>query len=298
MVTKSSQSTQTIEQLSSHFVRDERCPGDMDDDQFNEKCAAYLASLQLSRPQIASLESNTVKMSEHRKFAEDIKYRLTASNFGRVCQLPDSDFRGDLVADMLLLTPTPNYYHEDATDYGRESVRKAIYAYQRENQHVTFCGIFVHPEFGYLAASPNGLVGDRGIVAVRSPYFARFLPPLLIPTDFPEFYCSLSNDRTTLVLDTQHKHYYQIQGQLEITDREWCDFVVWTPQGIHVERIYRDRDVFFFNAMLPKLERFYKLSLLPEIVDARLPRELPIREPDFVFEALENERNAQLAIEA
>ena len=41
-------------------------------------------------------------------------------------------------------------------------------------------------------------------------------------------------------LKKMHDYYYQMQGQLYITARPWCDFVVWTPNHILVERIQFD----------------------------------------------------------
>ena len=41
-----------------------------------------------------------------------------------------------------------------------------------------------------------------------------------------------------------NSYYYQIQGQLHITHRNCCDFVVWTPSeaidNLFVEQIYYD----------------------------------------------------------
>lgn len=34
-----------------------------------------------------------------------------------------------------------------------------------------------------------------------------------------------------LILKRNYPYYYQVQGQLNITKRTWCYFVVWTPKG-------------------------------------------------------------------
>jgi hypothetical protein len=39
------------------------------------------------------------------------------------------------------------------------------------------------------------------------------------------------------------RYYWQIQCQLAVTDRQWCDFVVYNPfvkMPIHVARIWRN----------------------------------------------------------
>ena len=69
-------------------------------------------------------------------------------------------------------------------------------------------------------------------------------------------------------LKKQNSYYYQIQGQLHITRRNWCDFVVWTPSvtidDLFVERIYYD-DSLWSNTIYPQLHRFHMGSMLPEL---------------------------------
>ena len=38
-------------------------------------------------------------------------------------------------------------------------------------------------------------------------------------------------------LARSHNYYFQVQGQLAITDAQWRDFCVYTPIESHVERI-------------------------------------------------------------
>ncbi len=37
-----------------------------------------------------------------------------------------------------------------------------------------------------------------------------------------------------------HRYYTQVQGQLEITQKPFCDFIVWTPNDLFVQQIYKD----------------------------------------------------------
>ena len=81
-----------------------------------------------------------------------------------------------------------------------------------------------------------------------------------------------------------HPWYYQIQGQLHITKRIYCLLGLWTPKGMKVEKIKRD-DSFWDTHMFPKLQTFYLDCLLPELVDPRHPRSMPIRDPEYILEA-------------
>lgn len=52
-------------------------------------------------------------------------------------------------------------------------------------------------------------------------------------------------------------------------------FVVYTQKGMSVEIIHKDEE--FCSKMITKLENFYFGSLLPEILDSRRSRNLPLR---------------------
>ncbi|KAL5239151.1 hypothetical protein ACI65C_006561 [Semiaphis heraclei] len=78
------------------------------------------------------------------------------------------------------------------------------------------------------------------------------------------------------ILKKNNCYYYQVQGQLNITQRRLCYFVVWTPKGLVVDKIYRDEE-FWKNNVEPQATRFFMESLVPEIIDSRFDRGLPMR---------------------
>lgn len=51
--------------------------------------------------------------------------------------------------------------------------------------------------------------------------------------------------------------YYmcQVQGQLEVCDRDWCDFIVWTEDGGWIKRIVRSPA--YWAWMEPRLAEFW-----------------------------------------
>ena len=61
-------------------------------------------------------------------------------------------------------------------------------------------------------------------------------------------------------LKHSHKYYTQVQGQLVITGRHVCNFIVWTP----LERIIVD--VPFWDKVQRKLTCFFVEHLSPEII--------------------------------
>jgi hypothetical protein len=61
-----------------------------------------------------------------------------------------------------------------------------------------------------LGCTPDGFIGDSGILEAKCPQVAY--------KDIPVYYLT------------------QMVGQLAITNTDFCDFVVWTPEETHIYR--------------------------------------------------------------
>ena len=62
-----------------------------------------------------------------------------------------------------------------------------------------------------------------------------FLLLMLQKTDFCRKVVTKQDGRSSIKF--RHVYYAQVQGQIAITDRKWCDFVVYTSKGISIEKI-------------------------------------------------------------
>ena len=122
------------------------------------------------------------------------------------------------------------------------------------------CGLFIDETYSYLAASPDGRVGNDALVEVKCPYTQRD-SPIKDSHLFP----FLEKKNGELKLKCNHDFYYQIQGQLHICRKKVCYFIVYTFVDIHVEKIHADEE-FFANQMLPQLSKFWETHYLPCIV--------------------------------
>ena len=96
----------------------------------------------------------------------------------------------------------------------------------------------------------------------------------------PKFFCFLEGEK--LKLKRTHNYFCQVQGQMALTEREWCDFIVYTDKGISVERIKFDTN-FWSNDLLPKLS-FFDNCLAPEIVSPIHVLGLPVRNLDTMLD--------------
>ena len=106
-------------------------------------------------------------------------------------------------------------------------------------------------------------VDQFGLAEIKCPSKYRDLSPADAAMN-SDFGCSVSMDKGVKVLRLKqtHSYYCQIQGQLAITERKWCDY---TNKGLSIERIGFDPE-FWMQHLLPKLTDFYDNCLCPAIV--------------------------------
>ena len=113
-----------------------------------------------------------------------------------------------------------------------------------------------------MAASPDGVITcdccGVGTLEIKCPFCARDEPPDVAEIEY------LSDVTNKTRLKENHAYYYQLQAQINVCQVDYGDFVVWTPGGIHVERILRDED--FFIDAVDKMSSFYIYGVLPEVL--------------------------------
>uniref|UniRef100_A0A1X7VS71 Uncharacterized protein n=1 Tax=Amphimedon queenslandica TaxID=400682 RepID=A0A1X7VS71_AMPQE len=92
-----------------------------------------------------------------------------------------------------------------------------------------------------FACSPDGLVDyidtdghqHSGLVKYNCPFTLADQKLSPIEGCSNSVFCSNLFDNTT-ILKTSYPYYHQVQGDMEITGRQWCDFVIWTPSRMSV----------------------------------------------------------------
>ncbi|XP_034068739.1 uncharacterized protein LOC117544632 isoform X4 [Gymnodraco acuticeps] len=133
-------------------------------------------------------------------------------------------------------------------------------------------GLWLNPQWPYMGASPDGCVTctchGTGICEIKCPHSKHEEANLRLCAGEQGF--CLVNDGGTVKLDRRHAYYHQIQAQLHLVDVDYCDFVVWTKNDLFVERIVRDVDL--WDNIIPRVERFFRLCVLPEVLGQQLTR--------------------------
>ena len=144
-------------------------------------------------------------------------------------------------------------------------------------------GFFISSSHPFLGATPDGAVFDPsspeepyGFLEVKCPYSQREKTPNEA-CNSPGFCCTYDPTLNQVSLRKNHSYYCQVQGQMGIGVRPWCDFIIFTNRGISVERIKFNGN-FWYNELLPKLADFYNNCLAPEIVSPMHALGLPLRD--------------------
>ncbi|XP_063222664.1 uncharacterized protein LOC134531069 [Bacillus rossius redtenbacheri] len=232
------------------------------------------------------VEIATRGQHDNEKWYEYRMNRLTASNFGTVILRRDYTPCHNLVRNLLF----PKELNTASVMYGRVHEPEALSRYSSEKGVVVNrCGLFIYENLPFLAATPDGIVDEELLVEVKCLPSVKDRKLWDVAEDKSASIC-LEIKNGKLSLKRNHRFYYQVQGQLNITGRELCDFVIATPKDFYIERIEKD-EFFWKNTMLPKLEKFYLQCMLPEIVDSRIKRNLKVRDPLYIIQAQEKFRN-------
>lgn len=201
------------------------------------------------------------------------KGRITSSNFHSVsCKIKYNRSQSvikPLLSNIMGYTSiNPNI---KALKYGREMEPIACETYKsymkKGHKNVVFsnCGIFIDSVRPYLAASPDLIVS----CSCCGDGVAEFKCPMIPKCEKCTHFCHcklpvfLHCENETLSLNRSHAYFAQIQGQMAITGRFWCDFFVYSCNGIFNESIEFDK--YYYDELQDDLDNVFSLYIVPEL---------------------------------
>lgn len=162
--------------------------------------------------------------------------KVTASCIAKVMARTKTGYGADrgnylaqLVVERLTGASDPGFTNA-AMQWGtdKEPDARACYAFE-QGVEVVEEAFVPHPTIAMAGASPDGLVGDDGLVEIKCPNTATHIATL-----------------TGAAIED--KYLKQMQFQMACTGRRWCDFVSYDPRmpvemQMHVRRVKRDDDL-------------------------------------------------------
>lgn len=232
------------------------------------KKADFVQNLRKTEEQILALSNATEEQSQSQLWFAERRKRLTASSFGRICKMRVTTDPKKFINNLLHHT----FYGNISTNYGKdhESIARREFA-ETFGQEIVECGFFIGKSDCYLGATPDGLIGKDGIIEIKCPYNARLHTPeeaiILKKVKFATYKDNVFS------LKRNDNYFYQVQGQLHVTERKYCYFILWTPQGMLFEKIYKDND-FFIKNMKKKLHDFFFNHYIEALLKLEVKNEL------------------------
>jgi putative phage-type endonuclease len=137
-----------------------------------------------------------------------------------------ASYMAQLIAERLTGTVIDSFINA-AMQWGNEKEPDARRAYEWQTDcSVVEIGFVPHPAIAMTGASPDGLIGDDGLVEIKCPNTATHIDTLLGQA-------------------APAKYVTQMQWQMACTGRRWCDFVSFDPRlpeeiSLFVRRVERD----------------------------------------------------------
>lgn len=152
-----------------------------------------------------------------------------------------ANLQAQLIVERLTNLPT-NGFVSPAMIWGTDTEPQVRVAYEfNTDTEVVQVGIIKHPTIPNSHASPDGLVGEHGMIEVKCPQSAQHIATLLGEP-------------------IAAKYIAQAQWQMACSGRQWVDWISFDPRfppalQLHIRRIHRD------NVMIAELEKEARIFL-------------------------------------
>ncbi|MBL4795878.1 MAG: YqaJ viral recombinase family protein [Oleispira sp.] len=145
----------------------------------------------------------------------------------------------ELIAEILTGQSKP-FFENDAMKWGTETEPQARDTYSVKNGFVIVREVAYVEHNEHILISPDGLIGDDGLLEIKC------------PNTTTQIKRALSDDYAA-------DYKAQIQMQLWVTERKWCDFVSFDPRldcaaGYLQQRVERDEE--YIEEMKTKVYAF------------------------------------------
>ncbi|XP_069069049.1 uncharacterized protein [Pleurodeles waltl] len=225
--------------------------------------------------EIHDIEIETRGQRDNPKWHEWRENRITASVAHKIANSKFVNGKSSEVPQSYLkavVNQSPNI-QTPAMSWGIRNEKRAVQEYEhlKSRNHsrgvkVEDCGLFIHPEKNWLAASPDGIVKDNstgkpvGLLEVKCPY--KHKDNTIRDACKDGNFC-LTQDGDSYALKKDHPYYTQVQTQMATTGLKKTDFVVYTKKETAIAPV--EFDAKFWEATEPKLEKFYTDAVVPHM---------------------------------
>ena len=247
----------------------------------------FLKECQMTSDQVKRVETETRGQSNNDSWHQQRVGRVTASNFHKfhtkaqtiINRKSDND-KKPIYSSMVssLLNKSDDVSHMPQIKWGNANEKDAIKSFMSDvaSQHdgglqgFRQCGLFIKPDYPFLAGSPDGLFFCHccglATLEAKCPYSVRNENIHEKKTfDRVEF---LEDFNGKPRLKRSHKYYTQMQAQMWVCGANHGFFIVWTLGGQPLyERV--ELDLEFCLKVVNNITLFYKSFVLPCLLGYR-----------------------------
>lgn len=181
---------------------------------------------------------------------------ITGTGFGKALKFlkngkpsqERTDYRLQLVVERLTGEPAPELLRVAALDWGKGHEGEARTAYEMQMDKLgkpvfVECVPFQqHPTLDWVGTSPDGFVGEDGMIEIKCPYNSGEHLITIINAS-AALASALIGDASLVIMPGEYVP--QVQGNLWVTGRQWCDYISYDPRmpphlQLYVSRTPRD----------------------------------------------------------
>ena len=211
----------------------------MSDHQLKKEAERVFYGMKISDGEAVAIEKATVAQHSSVQWRDQRNGCITASLFHDVYVRKESTDPECLIKRIM------GYEHNDlshvpAIKWGvqNECVARQQYTDLMSAQHEGFAcsltGLWINPLYAHMGVSPDGCTTcnccGEGLLEIKCPFSAK---------DDTSINCKTCKFLTgTDYLNRKHRYYTQVQGQLLVTGKSFCDFFIWTPSSHKLEQMY------------------------------------------------------------
>ena len=148
-------------------------------------------------------------------------------------------YMAELIAEVLTGESKP-FFENDNMKWGTETEPQARSMYEINNDFVDVKEVAFVEHNEFIGISPDGLIGEDGLLEIKCP-------------------ATTTQIKRALSSDYSSDYKAQIQMQLWVTERQWCDFVSFDPRldceaSYLQQRVERDEE--YIEEMKEKVYKF------------------------------------------
>ena len=133
-------------------------------------------------------------------------------------------------------------------------------------------GFFISKDYPFIAASPDGLVEcschHKVLLEIKCQFIYRGLS---IREYASKAQSCLIIENHTIKLKRNHPCYYQVQCQMGVTERSWCDFFVISTKDNFCEMVYFDSN--FWETCAKKGFLLYDYNVIDTLFEKDIEKE-------------------------